>query len=252
MNLLEYLVPSRARREVLQTLCLGRKRGFTVRELSTTSRVAYANVHREVEQMRQLGLVRTERVGNALLCSWNEENPLSKSVRGLLEESPNKPVLRNEETVFGNLKHWGAPLVRRATMAEELSLEETLAYSLELARRHPEVARVWPVVLAKHRREVDLPELESLAYRLGQKKALGFFLSLCGSLMGEPELMARARQLRDARFRKVEDFFLLELGDRARVLAEQNTPKLAKEWFFRMNMPMESFRTFFEKFMPST
>lgn len=149
--------------------------------------------------------------------------------------------------VFANMKRWGAPLVRDCETAKSLSLEETLARGLNLARQHPEVAKVWPVVLAKHRDRVDLMKLRQFAGQLGQKKALGFFLALCGNLMNDSTLAAFSARVRDRRFRKMEDFFLLNRGERARRLADQNTPKLARAWLFRINMSLESFRTCLQK-----
>lgn len=248
MKLLEYLVPSRARRDMLRTLSARRRRPLSVRRLSIEARVAYANAHREVERMRRAGLVKTERVGRALLCSWNEAGPLSHRVRALLQAATPPAASPPDEVVAANLKRWGAPLLRTGRHTERLSLEETLGYGLGLARRRPEVARVWPVVFARHRGAVEMGELEALAYRLGQKRALGFFLALCGALLADPALTARSRRLRDARFRRTEDFFVLERGRRARALAERNTPRLAKMWLFRMNMSLESFRTHLEKF----
>jgi hypothetical protein len=171
-------------------------------------------------------------------------------LRPLLDDSKAAGADRpGDDGVFWNLKRWGAPLARHAAAGEKLSREETLAQALRLARSHAEVARVWPVVFAKNRRDVNLFELESSARRLGQKKALGFFLSLSGRLCGDSRLAEFSKRLRDGRVRKTEDFFLPERGARARKLAEEDTPDLARKWFFRMNMPLASFKAFFRKFV---
>lgn len=244
MRVLEYLVPSRARRELLTTL-RSQEEGLSVRQLSRRTGVAYSNAHREVDQMRRAGLLRSRRVGNALLCSWNGGHPAARAVDRLLRLSRSGPP--DEETLFRSLRRWGAPLARVATAGETLPLEETLGYALKLARRRPEVAHVWPVVLARHRTEVDAAALTLLAGRLGEKKALGFLFALTGSLLRDPVLARSGRLLRDERVRKTEDFFLLARGGRARRLAERRTPPLARRWRFRMNMPMESFESLFEK-----
>jgi DNA-binding transcriptional ArsR family regulator len=247
MLLLEYLVPSRARREMLRTLRSGGPR-LSVRQLSRRTGVAYSNAHREVAQMRRAGVLRAERVGNAVLCSWNSGHPAAEAAARLLRDAESgRSHAPGDETLFRNLRRWGAPLVRTGSGREDLSLEETLAYGLPLARRHPEVARVWPVVLARHRSEVDLEDLAARAVRLGEKRALGFFLALTGRLLRDRGLSRAGRRLRDRRFRTTEDFFLRERGPRARALAERRTPSLARQWRFRMNMPLESFESHFGK-----
>lgn len=249
MKLLEYLVPSRARRELLKTLQSHRE-GLSVRQLARRTGLAYSNAHREVNQMKQVGLLRQKKVGKALLCSWNSDSAAARALGPFLRD-PETHVAGapGEEMLFWNLKQWGAPLTREGKSGRKLSLEETLGYGLSLARHHPELARVWPVVFAKNRAALDLAALVRLGRRLGQKRALGFFLSLSRKLLNDPRLAKTERALRDERFRKTEDFFVLERGRRARKLAEKRTPSLAREWHFRMNMTLESFRAPFEKFV---
>lgn len=249
MKLLEYLVPSRARRDLLRTLQAHRE-GLSVRQLAQRAGLAYSNTHREVNQMKHVGLLCQKKVGKALVCSWNSDSTAARALGPLLRD-PETHVAGalGEEMLFWNLRHWGAPLTREGKPGRKLSLEETLGYGLSLARHHPEVARVWPVVLAKNRSALDLSALVRLSRRLGQKRALGFFLALSRTFLKDAKLSKTERDLRDDRFRKTEDFFYLERGRRARELAEKRTPSLAREWHFRMNMPLESFQGPFEKFV---
>lgn len=249
INLLDYLVPSPARRGLLRTL-QAHERGLTVRQLSLRAGVTYSNAHREVDLMKRAGLLHTERVGNAVLCSWKGKSSEARILAPLLDtrktSSASPP---DEEAFFWNLKRWSAPLSRTGTPGKRLTLEETLAQALALARRDADVARVWPVLLAKNRSEVDIEELEFLARRLGEKKALGFFLSLTGRLLKDPSLARHADRLHDGRVRRMEDFFRARRGKRARALAGERTPDLAREWCFRMNMSLESFEQLFRKFV---
>lgn len=253
MRLLEYLVPSRARREVLKTL-RARHSGLTMKQLSLETGVAYSSVHRELTQLEELGLARTERVGNSVVCSWNGESPAAKALEQLLTSSNEGRVTADpsEDALFWNLRRFGAPLARVGTKSEELSLESTLAYALKLSRRHPEVARVWSVVFAKHLAEVKLEALKRLSGRLGQKQALGFFLALTRRLLKKQAAGLSEESLRDGRYKKTKSFFLSDESERARRLAELRTPDLAKDWQFRMNMPYESFESSFEKFTHET
>jgi hypothetical protein len=247
--LLEYLVPSKARREVWKAL---RSAGevLTVRALAASAGVAYSNVHREVLRMREVGLLQTEKVGNSLVCSWNTRNPAARKLTDLLELAEHGNSARpTEEVIYGSLKSWGAGLAKDTPPAKPLTLEETLAYGVDLARRDPDVAQAWPVVLAKNRTRVDLDRLETLVRRLGQKRALGLLLSLTGLLLADPTLTAFAARFRDSRVRETRDFFSLPRGKRAQSLAEANTPELARKWRFRMNTSVESLRSHFDKFV---
>lgn len=249
MKLLEYLVPSRARRDLLRTLQSHRE-GLSVRALAHRTGLAYSNAHRELSQMKQVGLLRQRRAGKSLLCSWNAGSRAAHALSPLLRDSEARRAgVPGEDALFWNLKRWGAPLSREGKPGEKLSPEETLGYGLVLARRHPDVARVWTLVLAKNRGAVNLGVLVHLAGRLGQKRALGFFLSLARKLLQEPGLARTARSLRDERVRRTEDFFVLERGRRAQTLAEQRSPALARAWGFRMNMSLESFQATFDKFV---
>jgi hypothetical protein len=246
--LLEYLVPSKARREVWKAL---RAPGpeLTVRGVALRAGVPYSNAHREVLRMREVGLLRTRAVGRALLCSWNAGNPAARKLTALLDASEHGRAARpTDDRVYGSLKHWGAGLAKGAPPASPLTLEETLAYGVELSRRDPDVMQAWPVVLARHRDRVDLGRLETLVRRLGQKRALGFLLSLTGLFHRDRSLGAYAARFRDSRVHGSDDFFASPRGRRMRSLAEANTPALARAWHFRMNTRLESLRSHFDKF----
>jgi hypothetical protein len=246
--LLHYLAPSRARREVWKAL---RAPGpeLTVRGLALRAGLPYSNAHREVLRMREAGLLTTREVGGSLLCSWNTRNPAARRLTALLDASELGPAGRPaDDAVYASLKAWGAGLAKGVPAARTLPLEETLASGVDLARRDPDVAQTWPVVLAKNRDRLDLDRLATLVRRLGQKRALGFLLSVTGRLLGDPSLAAYARRLRDARVRASQDFFTAPGGRRMRALADANTPKLARDWHFRMNTSLDSLRRHFDKF----
>jgi hypothetical protein len=250
--LLEYLVPSKARRDVWKALRL-QEGALSVRALAAKAGVAYSNAHREVLRMKEVGLLRTEVVGKSMLCSWNKRHPAARTLTDLLSASERGDAAGPaEELVYGSLKSWGAGLARGAAPEKPLNLEETLAYGVDLARRDPDVAQVWPVVLAKNRSQVDLARLEVLVRRLGQKRALGFLLSLTGLFMKDPTLARFARRFRDSRVRDAQNFFTLHQGRRAQALADAHTPALAREWHFRMNTRLATLRSHFDKFVEKT
>jgi len=202
--------------------------------------------------MREVGLLRTEVVGNSLLCNWNDRDPATRKLTALLESSERSEANQPSwEAVYASLKSWGAGLAKGRAARNPLKLEETLAYGVLLARRDPDVAEIWPVVLAKHRTDVNRERLEILGRRLGQKRALGFLLTLTGILLKDSTLPAFAGRLRDSRVRRTQDFFTLPRGKRMGVLTRTNTPDLARDWFFQMNTSLASFQHHFDKFMES-
>lgn len=244
--LLDYLVPSRARRSLLKAIRA--RGGGTVLDLSRHARVPYSAAHRELELMAQAGVVRRNRTAGGWACSWAAGRSGTRLLDGLLAASGSAADGPPERIVIAQLKRWGAPLVEAARSRELLSLEETLVYAIRVSRLRPEVLRVWPLVLARHESSVNLRRLRILAGRVGEKKALGFLLALTARLLRRPGWAAEAERLRDGRTRKMENYFLEMEGPRAARLTVLRTPALARRWLFRMNMPMETFESHFRKF----
>lgn len=157
---------------------------------------------------------------------------------------------REEASLLWNLNRFGAPLVNKGKASYPLGLEETLAQALYLARRRSDVARVWPVVFAKHHSRLLLSKIELGARRLGQMRTLGFYLSLLAELLGDDSFMKAARRLAGfiGTAAEMEYFF-----DRSRVapllaLARRRTPRVAAKWCFWMNATVDWFRSCFLKY----
>jgi hypothetical protein len=129
-----------------------------------------------------------------------------------------------------------------------VDLEETLVAGAKLARRDATVARVMPLCLWHERSNVDWKRLLTSVYGADDKHTLGFFLELTTELSGDERFKSCAGLLRDKRVRTVHDFFMGRKTASARELAEAKTPKVAREWGFRMNMEYESFQSTFDKF----
>ncbi len=113
---------------------------------------------------------------------------------------------------------------------------------------YPTLARAYPVLLARNRSRLNLERLRQRATELNEKQTLGFFLDLTGTLANDRQLRSFAQTLKDRRVRRVRDFFNGPRGKYSRYLADQRTPRVAKEWHFRMNMDMDNFRNFYSKF----
>lgn len=126
-------------------------------------------------------------------------------------------------------------------------LEAALVDGLVLSHRSATVARVMPLVLWRQRDRFDLDRLVAHASRRDERSALGFFLELAGLLGDDPPLVRAARRLRDKRRTRIRQFFAGPHGPFGLDLTRRNTPKEARRWGYLMNMPVDSFKTLFEK-----
>jgi hypothetical protein len=248
--LLRYLVPSRARRNLLRLLW-AEETGGSVSELARKAGVGFASAHRELAAMRAEGLARAERAGAELVYRANPDYREAGPVRRLLGEemaSSASSLVADSEEVRGWLAAAGAPLlVSRRSRGRRPPLEEVLAGSLVLSHEDATVARVLPLVLWRHRDRLDHDRLVRDATRRNERQALGFFLELTGLLAGDPRLASLAEPLRDRRRTRPRPFFARAQGRMALALARKRTPALARKWGYLMNMDLESFASAFGK-----
>lgn len=250
MSLLDFLVTSKTRKELLRVL-FGQDVVASGHQLSKLVGGAYSLVHYELAAMRKEGLVMSRKEGRAVVFRKNDKYPERKALETLLDVKKESVMLGkqvDDQRVRLNLARFGAPLSVDGESENDLSLEETLALALGLSRRDATVARVLPVVFAKNKDRLDLPRLEYLARKQGVLPVLGFFLDMTGSLTRNPGLRADARRLMDRRRKRMEPFFVRrKFSEFENRLAEANTPPVARSWHFLMNMAMDSFESLFQK-----
>ena len=149
--------------------------------------------------------------------------------------------------VRARLRTLGAPLTVDALAEDTGPVEEVLVDGLRLSHSDPSVARAMPVCLHKHLARIDPERLETLARKAGEKRALGFFLELTGTLTGDRRLVAWSRRLRDRRVRILSDFFNVPQTPEWRSLSERNTPPEARHFGFRINLDRPSFASLLRK-----
>jgi hypothetical protein len=257
-DLLAYLAPSRARRQLLAMLWR-EDVAAPIRQLATLCRLPYAATHRELALMEKAGLAAHERRGRALVYRRNDAHPQADLVRRLvgqrtrvglapgLDRSPS-PWL-DAERIKEDLAALGAPILTGGTPRRVESPERAIAAGLQLARLDAHVALSLPLVLARHWRELDPQKLAHFARGAGEGRTLGFLLEITSRLAGSRKIRAQARSMRDRRVRRTTDFFVRTKQSRfGRELAERNTPAEARAWHFRMNLPYEAFAQLFEEF----
>ncbi|MCP4713617.1 MAG: hypothetical protein GY868_00755 [Deltaproteobacteria bacterium] len=253
MALLSYLTHSTSRIRLLGLLW-GEETVASVKQLAEQAGIGYASAHVELTAMNKEGLVTFHQKGKAVVCRKNNEYPNAALLKALLKAegmsaapSACQKKLTLEETKL-HLVRFGAPLGVSGSCKSDLSLEAVLVAGLELARKDASVARVLPLVFEKNAKQLNRPRLKFLAREKGLKKTLGFFFDLSAVLSGSTSYKKDADSLFDNRLKVTEDFFATpKKGRYRRLLAEQNTPSLAKKWHFSMNMGMGSFEDLFNK-----
>ena len=248
VELLDFLVTSRARRSLLREyLSGGLDRPVSVSELARRSRLQPSTADRELERMEACGLVSSERVGKEKRV--RTKTPAAARLRSALAVSRPRESPPSDRGTRAALAFYGAPLVvADGEVDPPPPVEVTLADGLRLAHSDPSVAGNLPVVLARSP-HVDVAELARLAVLRGEGQALGFFLDLTDELSGERRFAEVANALRDGRVRRLKNFFSFDgrFKSLERDLAELNTPAAARRWHFLMNMSTESFRSYFRK-----
>jgi DNA-binding phage protein len=142
----------------------------------------------------------------------------------------------------------GAPLYGKSLVEgrRQPDPEVVLTRALKLAHEDATVARALPVVFMRQRHNLKLDELRRRARRANQARTLGFFLDLTGRLTGDEDLRSAAQPLRPKRV-PLTDFFKTR-SELERTLAEANTPEVARDWGYRLNMGMDSFESLLAKF----
>jgi hypothetical protein len=169
---------------------------------------------------------------------------------------PRDDAPTDEDVLASWLAHYGAPLYGEITeSAKTMSVEETLAKGLVMARKSGTVARALPCAFWTSREKLNLQDLLDRSKRLKQSKALGFFLDLTTVVSGRAiptfEKIAnslRARHAPTPLLSRPEQFFT-PTTKREKALAELCTPEVARRWGFRMNMDLECFVSLFRKVM---
>jgi hypothetical protein len=250
--LLEYLVPSKARRNLMQVLWTRHAVG-SVSALARLARVATSAADKEISAMEALGLVSVERTANARVVRANEDSPFAAPLKALLAAEKTRKVVSkgpSGDHVRAWLRHYGAPLVTTSPTSARTkpSLEEAVVHGLRASHSDASLARTFPVLLWQNRDRLRFPDLLHAARQAGQARTLGFFLDLTAELGGDRRLAQFADELKDRRVRR-ETFFFDDAEDTlvGKELADLNTPPAGRRWHYLMNMPMDSFETLFRK-----
>jgi hypothetical protein len=242
----DYLVTSRARRQLLRRLWVDKVSG-SVSSLARASGLSFAAAHRELEAMKAAGLTVAERDGVATVYRANLDHPLAEVLMSLLTARAPADTTLAEQRLRGQLGALGAPLAGPSPKGHRAPAEAVLADGLVLAHHSPTVARVLPVAFWRQRDKLDYSRLERAATLRDERQALGFYLELTGQLGGDRGLVRRASKLRDRRRTALRPFFSSGRGPMARAAAQKRSPAVARRWGYLMTMELESFASAFRK-----
>lgn len=239
----------RGRRQLFRLLWRDGTRG-SVSALARQARLGFSTAHSELERMRAAGVAVAERAGTELVYRADSDHPEAELFRRLaaLPDNPTELTRPHDDQVLTWLANMGDPVGSRDPYTTTPPVERVVAAALSLSHREPTVARVLPVVLWRHRKNMDMNRLVEEATRYDERQALGYFLELAGRLGADPQLRKTAQSLNDKRRSRSRMFFAGHHGPYELGLTRRNTPPVAKKWGYLMNMPVDSFRSTFEKF----
>lgn len=186
--------------------------------------------------MQSLGLVVSGRQGSSEAFRA-AENAAADLLRQLSRSVPVQSGPR--QSARGELRSLGAPLWVPPRKVGEV--EAALVAGVKEAHEDPNLATVLPLsFVGAAKRGLDLHRLLELARLAGEKAAVGFFLDVTGVVSKDKRFHEWAKAFRDGRRSAERPFFLGETRF-TKLLAQKNTPTVARAWGFRMNLPTEAF-----------
>ena len=220
--MLEYLVTSRTRRELLRRLWLHGDRA-SISALARACGVSFAAAHRELEAMKAAGLAVAERQGLEAVYRADPRHPEADVLRSLLSPRDRSP--------------------EPAERQPKVSAEDALADSLVLSHTNETIAFAIPAALWRQRDRLDYERLVQAAARRDERQTLGFYLQLTGRLGGDLRLVRRAGPLRDRRRTVARPFFS---GSRDSSTGGWALP-LARRWGFLLDVELARFAAVFAR-----
>ena len=241
---LETLFPGKARRAVLAALFAEKHaEGMSMSELARRAGLTPRAMAVEVRKLETSGVVSVEPVGTAYVVRPVASSPVVKALRALLRamQAPPRRSDAGARAVRASLTAFGA-LLPDAPASRPLSLTETVLRGLALARDDATVFRTLPALVAAHAKAFDWVELKDRARHMKLKAELGMLLDLTADVSGDKALHEQAKELWDGRRKRLE-YFPSVGNTYEEKLADRRTPAAAARWGFRMNMPVDVFRS---------
>lgn len=246
MELFKYLFKTQEQAKLAELLWVD-KVNASVNELSHLTGFSYSSAHEELQRMKSLNLVKMQRDGKATLYSSALTDVEEEVVKNLFTTTG----MENKKRVSFN--DFNLPLLgdfSELLTDEQLEPEELLVRAVKLAKKNATLLRVLPLMLKKMGDELNLYQLVYWGKRYGVNRELGFLLDLTAEITKNKKFSKLARQFKDKRWSKPEYFFNSDnnLSGFQAKLTEKNTPELAKKWYLKLNMGLDSFQTLYAKY----
>lgn len=252
--LLDYLVKSETRKRLLK-LFLKDDIESSINDLSGLANASYAVAYEELLAMKKAGLVKEKVCGRARVYSLNDGSkdvPLLRALFGLEKVPKKSKTVPDIDTVKANLISFNVPLLSTIKLKNYLRLEEALALGVYYSQKDSVLLRTLPVALWKNKDFLDYDKLWHFSQKYKVKRQMGFLLDLTGILSKTRSFNKEVKRYEDSRYTKPVSYFGNKKKSEARrKLEAYNTPKSAQKWLFTMNMGMDSFESFFQKFRTS-
>jgi hypothetical protein len=246
MGLLSYLFKNKESVRLVELLWVDKLQA-SVNELSHLSGLSYSTTHEELQRMKSLGLVKMERSGKATLFSSaladNEADVLVS-----LFATKKKAGVRKTFS-FDDFK---MPLLGDYSelQSEKMEVEELLVKAVHLSKKNASLLRALPLLLRKMGDNFDFNQLAYWSKRYETNRELGFLLELTAQLTKNKKYNKLAKKFKDKRWAKPDFYFEsdFELAGFQAIAVDRNTPELAKKWYLKLNMGLDSFQSFYSKY----
>lgn len=245
MGLLEFLFKNSQSAKLAELLWV-EKLEASVNELSHLSGLSYATAYEELQRMKSLKLVKMQKKGKATYYSSALSQELSESVLNLFEK------VKTDHKKMVSLDEYNLPLVGEYTELSEgdkTSAEELLVKVVKFSKKNATVLRVLPLLVKKMGDDLDVHQLQYWSKRHDTHRELGFLLELTALLTKNKKFLKLSKNFKDKRWSKCDYYFErdLELQGFQAMLVDKNTPEVAKKWYLKLNMGLDSFQSFYNK-----
>ncbi len=219
----------------------------SIHELSLMSGLPYATAYDFLHKMENQKLVKKRKSGRASLFSSNVSKTELRPFMKLLGSTRDKSLKSSRFDLLNLHLVGNFPELKqlKAKTPEELLVKVVLS-----AKKNSTLLRTLPLLVKKLGTKLDFNQLAYWASLLHVNRELGFTLELTSKLSDEKKFAFMAKKLMDNRWSNPTSFLNKESnlkGFQAK-LVEKNTPDLAKKWFLKMNMGLDSFTSQYQKF----
>lgn len=246
MGLFSYLFKNEESARLAELLWVDRVVA-SVNELSQLSGLSYSTTHEELQKMKSLNLVKMERKGKATLYS----SALIEEEVAVVTTIFAKRRMESKKTV--SFDDFNMPLLgdfSELLKDEKMEVEELLVKAVKLSKKNATLLRALPLLLKKMGDDLNLHQLVYWAKRYNSNRELGFLLELTAQLTENKKYSRLARQFKDKRWSKPDYYFERDLGLKGfqALVVDRHTPELAKKWYLKLNVGLDSFESFYSKY----